>query len=773
MKYAAMMFGILGALLATAPPRTAATKSTAFAGKVTQGALLALDREGRPSTECPLKHTDVQAEISGMIARVTVTQEFRNDAADKIEAVYVFPLSQNSAVDEMTMHVGSRTVKGLIKKREEARAIYENAKNSGRVASLLDQERPNIFTQSVANIMPGETVKIVIRYVEHLKFDEGTYEFVFPMVVGPRYIPGTPTGTKAGGGWAYDTNQVPDASKITPPVAVPGTRAGHDIDVKVTLDAGMSIDAIQATTHEVDIQRPSGHKAIVSLRDKQTLPNKDFILRYDIAGKKIKEGVLAHNGPKGGYFTLMVQPPDRPMAEDITPKELVFVLDTSGSMHGFPIEKAKESMRAAIRQLNPLDTFNLITFAGDTRILWPKPVPATQSNVEQAIAFMNSHSGGGGTEMMKAIRASLEGSGSQQHVRIVCFMTDGYVGNEAEIIREIQQHSNARVFSFGIGSSVNRYLLDKMAEVGRGEVEYVGLSDDGSAAAKRFAERVRNPLLTDIQIEWNGLPVSEVYPQRVPDLFSAKPLVLSGRFSSAASGVVRVRGKVGGRAVTRELAVNFPASEPANASLATLWARRKVDALMHQGERNAQEEITQLGLQYSLMTPFTSFVAVEQMVVTDGGTPRRVDVPVEMPEGVSYDHVFGPAGERKMAYQAAASSVGNGAVFAPRSKRAAPAPVAELDARKYPREFEASARDDARRVMLANKIHPSLANKTGRVSVQIRLKQITPDLVAKLKALGFETLGTSRSTNVLLGKVDAAKLKEMAALDGVVEIRPL
>ncbi len=338
--------GAAGALLFFAFPQRAPSAASA-----NTGALTALDSTGKPAGACPLKHTAVQAEISGFLARATVTQEFHNPFQQKIEAVYTFPLPQNAAVDDMTMHVGTRVVKGKIKPREEARAIYEAARASGRVASLLDQERPNIFTQSVANIMPGEKVTIVISYVETLKFEDGSYEFVFPMVVGPRYIPGAPTG-KQGGGWSPDTNRVPDASRITPPVAVPGTRAGHDISLEVKLDAGVPIDSVACATHEVLVRRPSASAAVVRLKDQATLPNKDFILRYDVAGRKIQDAVLVHRAERGGFFTLILQPPERVAAEEVTPKELVFVLDTSGSMSGFPIEKAKETMQ--LRSERPL-----------------------------------------------------------------------------------------------------------------------------------------------------------------------------------------------------------------------------------------------------------------------------------------------------------------------------------------------------------------------------------------------------------------------------------
>jgi Ca-activated chloride channel family protein len=633
--------------------------------KVTQGVLQAIGRDGRPRAECLLKHTDVKAEVSGHLARVTVTQEFHNPFQEEIEAVYVFPLSESAAVDDMTMIVGDRRVKGKIKRREEAMAIYEAAREAGQTASLLDQERPNIFTQSVANIAPGAEVKITISYVEILKYEDGTYEFVFPMVVGPRYIPGEPIG-KQGGGRAADTNKVPDASRITPVIAPKDTRPGHDISIKVTLDAGVPIGWLNSVLHEIDVARPDNHRAVVLLKDLATIPNKDFILKFDVAGEKISDAIMTHRGSLGGFFTLTLQPPDRVTAADIAPKELVFVLDISGSMDGFPIEKAKETMKLALDNLYPDDTFNLITFSGDTHVLFPQPVRATRENLLLAQRFLASRRGSGGTEMMKAIRVALATSGEQEHVRIVCFMTDGHVGDDMEIISEVRKHPNARVFSFGIGSSVNRFLLDEMAEHGRGEVEYVTLEDDGSAAARRFHKRVRNPLLTDIEIDWAGLPVTDVYPRRLPDLFSAKPLILTGRYASAARGVIRLRGKLAGQKFVKEIPVELPKSQTEHDVLATLWARARIEDLMSRDYAGIQsgdphpgfrEAITLLGLEYRLMTQFTSFVAVEEMIVSEGGRPHRIDVPVEMPEGVSYKGMFGANETPQKAIQSGDSSV--------------------------------------------------------------------------------------------------------------------
>ncbi len=778
----------------------ASKRSTVAASAVTEGMLRAVDGEGNPTGLCPLRHTDVKAVVAGFLARVTVTQEFENPFRDKIEAVYTFPLPQNAAVDDMTLTVGERVVKGKIKRREEAQAIYQAARAAGHVAGLLDQERPNIFTQSVANIMPGEKVKVTINYVETLKYEDGTYEFVFPMVVGPRYIPGAAVG-KQGGGWSQDTDRVPDASRITPPVTPKDARAGHDISIEALVDAGVPIRQLRSTLHDIDVRRIDSSAALVRLKDKAVIPNKDFILKYEVGGGAIQDGLLAHRGKDDGFFMLLLQPPERVAVEDVTPKELVFVLDTSGSMSGFPIEKAKETMKLALDGLYPQDTFNLITFSGDTHILFPEPVRATAENLRKAQEFLASRSGSGGTEMMTAIRAALEPSDSQDHVRIVCFMTDGYVGNDMEIISEVQKHPNARVFSFGIGSSVNRFLLDKMAEHGRGEVEYVTLNDDGSAAARRFHERIRKPLLTDISIDWSSLPVTDVYPKRIPDLFSAKPLFLYGRFTREAHGTIQLNGRLAGRPFTRRIAVDFPRSEPQFDVLATLWARTRIDDLMGDDYEGIQrgnartdirEQITQLGLQYRLMTQFTSFVAVEEVTITDGGQPRRIEVPVEMPQGVSYEGVFGdnlaltkavPMSVRTSSFAKSAAPQAQlgtaGGVLGGVLREAREADAAAIGRPSSPEE--------QKRQQLLSKLDPSIVSvierlknknsrpsveearfvKNGKAEIQIWLNKKSPEVLAQLKRLGFELVAEPKTANLLIGRLPIEKLAELVEIKDV------
>ncbi len=621
----------------------------------TQGAMRAIhkDNQGLPrEIDLPLKHTDVQAEISGFTARVKVTQTFSNPYPDPIEAVYVFPLPQNAAVGDMQIRIGDRVVRGVIKKREEARKIYDDAKKSGKTAALLEQDRPNIFMQSVANIMPGADILVEIIYDEILKYEKGGYEFVFPMVVGPRFIPGNPVGQQAGG-WSPDTDQVPDASRITPPVLKPGERSGHDISLAVKINAGLPIRSMQSPSHQITCAPLAGADGVINgpctitLSPADAIPNKDFVLRYVVAGPKPEIGLLTHKNELGGYFMLMFQPPEAPAPETITPKEMVFVVDCSGSMNGEPIALAKKAVRYALQNLNPDDTFQIIRFSEAASPFAKEPLPNTVENVRRGLSYINNLAGEGGTMMIEGIKAALDYPHRDNRLRIVCFMTDGYIGNETEILHAIEQRlgDNTRLFSFGVGSSVNRYLLDQMAEVGRGEVQYVLLNEKPEETVNKFYERVRNPVVTHIRVDWDNLDVTDIMPARVRDLFAGQPIFILGRYNNPGRATVQVHAKIGGRDVTYDIPVQLPATNPDNGALAQLWARARIKELSGEQYGGPNQDviktITELALKYRLMSEYTSFVAVEEKVVNEGGQMKTIQVPVEMPEGVSYDSVFG------------------------------------------------------------------------------------------------------------------------------------
>ncbi|MFQ6093196.1 MAG: VIT domain-containing protein, partial [bacterium] len=587
----------------------------------TQGSLLARDAEGK-RIEVPLEHTDVQARISGFIARVDVTQKFVNPFDERIEAVYVFPLPQNAAVDRMEMKIGHRTIKGIIKKREEAREIYEQAKREGKTASLLEQERPNIFTQSVANILPGDTILVSISYVEVMEYEKGRYEFVFPMVVGPRYIPGEPLSEPPSGyGWAQDTDKVPDASRITPPVLPPGLRTGHDISITLHLNAGVPVQDITCKSHAVTVDRLNRGEMTIKLAEKDVIPNKDFILNYDVLGAELEMALLTHRVENEGYFLFILQPKMAYADEEITPKEMVFVVDNSGSMRGEPIAKAKEAMRHCIRNMNPDDTFQIIKFSEAASGFSPYPMPNTPDNRQKGLHFINKMHGSGGTRMIEGIRAALGFPADPERMRTVLFLTDGYIGNEREILLEIQKLlGKSRLFSFGVGSSVNRHLLDRMAEVGKGAVQYVTLDENTDEAVAKFYERIAKPYLTDISIDWGQAEVKDVFPSEIPDLFSAQPVVVLGRYEKGGTFKIKVRGFVRNRKVVFPLKVELPAHKPQNDVIKTLWARHKIKDLTLQDlvlSEETEEMITDIALEFSLMSKYTAFVAVEEQVRTD------------------------------------------------------------------------------------------------------------------------------------------------------------
>jgi len=618
------------------------------------GTLVAMASGGTRLGSCPLKHTDVQTEISGYIARVTVKQVFQNPFKDKIEAVYTFPLSENGAVDEMQMKVGARVIKGSIKKREEARQIYDQARANGYVASLLDQERTNIFTQSVANIEPGKEIEITIKYIETLPYEAGKFSFTFPTVVGPRFIPGEPVG-KSSGGWSNDTNQVPDASKITPNVVAEGQRAGHDISIDVHLNAGMPVSQISSKLHEVQVRNTGSGQADISLSDKATIPNKDFVLSWNVAEDTLKSGYVTYRDPSAkdgaGYFTVMLIPPKRITPEKVAPKEMVFVIDCSGSQSGAPLNKAKETMRYILDHMNANDTFQIIAFNSTQSQFADKPQPVSADMKAKARHFIDALQANGGTWMAPAVEKACAIPADGNRLRIVTFMTDGYVGNDYEVMGMIKKlRGKSRWFSFGTGNSVNRTLIDGMAKEGGGEAEYVLLNSSAEEVGKKFYDRISTPVLTDVEVKVDGVTTKEVYPKEVSDVWAEKPLYFKGKYIKGGQGTIVLKGFAAGKPYEQKLNVRFPESDTKNRGVASMWARAKVDRLMSedwfgaqsgQANKEIKDEITTVALDHHILTQYTSFVAVDESRVTKGDPAKTVDVEVEMPDGVSREGVFG------------------------------------------------------------------------------------------------------------------------------------
>ena len=587
--------------------------------------------------ELPLMDTRVDAEIAGFVADVEVHQVFSNPFTEPIEATYLFPLPDNSAVDDMVMQIGDRRIVGEIHRRKEAREIYERAKSAGQTAALLDQERPNMFTQQVANILPGEQIDITIHFVQTLDYDDGGYEWAFPMVVGPRYIPAEGTGA---------VSPADDAARLDAPYE---HSTGNKISVQVSLDAGVAIQDLRSPSHKMLVEHIDETRATIALDPSDRTPNKDFILRYDVAGEAPDAALITHRSGLGGYFMLMIQPQSEDALSDsvVTPKEMVFVVDTSCSMSGYPLDKAKDAMRLAIDEMNPSDRFTVLDFNQSVSSLSPLPLPNTAHNRRAGTRFVNSFHGAGGTNMLTGIKASLDLPADDEMLRTVLFLTDGYIGNEDAILSAINQRlGRSRLFSLGVGSSVNRYLLDRMAKMGRGHAQYVRPDEDATEAIEAFYERIRNPVLTDIEIEWNGVEVEQVMPDPVPDLFAGQPVILVGRYDKPGRGSVTIRGRVRGREVEQTINVLLPRQQDENGALASLWAREVIEDLesrQHGRPSKAlEDEITELALEYRLMSKYTSFVAVEEEIRTDGSGPAKtVRVPLDGPEFVDLDAATG------------------------------------------------------------------------------------------------------------------------------------
>ncbi|MEG4091750.1 VIT domain-containing protein [Microcoleus sp. Pol12B4] len=609
----------------------------------------------------PLKQTEVKAKIAGNISRVEVVQKFENPFPESIEAVYIFPLPDEAAVDDMEIKIGSRIIKADIKLRQEALEIYEQARKQGRSAGLLEQERDNIFTQSLANIKPGEKIEVTIRYTESLKFAGGDYEFVFPMVVGPRYISGNtipPNPPLA------KRNYSSGADRINPPVLPPGTRSGHNIAVSVEIDAGVAIGDVRSTSHQITTDR-SGNIVQVQLANSDTIPNKDLILRYRVAGENTRATILTQSDKRGGHFATYLIPALNYKTNEIVPKDVVFLMDTSGSQQGEPLAKSKELMRRFIQGLNPNDTFTIIDFANTAKALSTTPLANTAENRQSAINYIEKLQANGGTELLNGIQAVMNFPAvTTGRLRSIVLITDGYIGNENEVLARVQ-HSlkpGNRLYSFGVGGSVNRFLINRLAEVGRGTSQVIRQDEPSAEAAEKFFREINRPVLTNIQISWEGMGEKpEIYPIAPPDLFASQPLILFGKKTDRANGQLRIRGTLaGGKAYEQVLPVNFAqsggwqrestsvaatATDFGNPAVAQLWGRSRIKDLMNQmfgGEtKSLVEAVTTTALTYRLLSEYTAFVAVsEEVRVEADGTRRRVQVPVELPQGVSYEGIF-------------------------------------------------------------------------------------------------------------------------------------
>lgn len=616
--------------------------------------------------DLPLEHTEAEISVEGSIQLVTVRQVYGNPYDEPIETLYVFPLPQSGAVYSMNMEIGDRLIEGEIRERQEAQRIYEEAISEGRTAALLEQERPNIFTQTVGNILPGDDIVIEIMYAAPVDYNGGTWEVVYPMVVGPRFVP----------------DGVEDADRITPDIVLEGTRSGYDIELSMTLDPGLEIREFESLNHAVSTRILEGGRLSVELSREHEIPNRDFVFTYATAGDEIGAGVVSHYGDLGGHFMLMLEPDAEVDPDLIAPKEIFFVVDNSGSMSGQPMEVAKETVRQFVSGMNPEDSFQIMRFSETASSMSPSPLENTPLNIQRGIQYIEGMQGMGGTMMIEGVRACVGYPEDPERMRYIIFLTDGYIGNETEILAELRTTlgENMRLFSVGVGSSTNRYLIEGLAEEGRGYATYVALDQNPKNAVEDIYEKINNPYLVNIEVDWGNLDVTDVYPGEIRDLYDGEPLVVVGRYDEPGRDTITISGTVGGRSWEQSMSVRL-VSRGGTEAADRLWARRKIHHLnrlildCQYRSKPADwfvEEIIGTSLDYSVLSEHTAFVAVDTYVRTDGSAPEVIGIPVNMPEGVSYDGIFGTTSHQSMARTSVAApavtmnggSVGSGGGFA-------------------------------------------------------------------------------------------------------------
>jgi Ca-activated chloride channel family protein len=585
---------------------------------------------GDPSLDAlPLASTKVDVAITGVVADVTVTQRYENRGKRPIHAKYVFPASTRAAVSGMRMTIGNHVIVARIKEREQAKREFLAHKEAGKNATLLEEERPNVFTMSVANVMPGDRIDVTLRYTELLVPTDGTYEFVYPTVVGPRY-----------------SNQSAKSARARDRfVATPYLRSGEappsTFELEGTLSTGIPIRALSSTSHHLKDARDNPNFARFAIDDPEARgENRDFVLRYALAGDAIQSGLSLYDGGAEKFFLLMVEPPARPKLAEIPRREYVFVVDVSGSMEGFPLDTAKRLIGKMAANLRPVDRFDLVLFSGASYVLSQKSLPATPENVKAALDVLGRERGGGGTELLPALERALSLASEPGFSRTFVVVTDGYIEADTAAIDFVRGHlGEANVFSFGIGSSVNRFLIEGLAKAGQGEPFVVTDAKEADRAAGRFLDYVSAPVLTSVRVTYDGFDVQDVEPREVPDVFAARPVVVQGKWRGAPHGIVTVTGTSGSGPFTQRFDVALAAPRAENRALADLWARTRIANVSDFGfgepSDAARAEVTALGLKYGLLTPFTSFIAVSEVVRDPTHRGTDVTEPLPLPAGVS------------------------------------------------------------------------------------------------------------------------------------------
>ena len=662
-----------GAIAADAiEPEARAGRAPVKVNEVQQGSLLFRTDQRGLYRSAPALHTNVDMNITAMTARVKVSQSFRNQGQDWVEGIYVFPLPENAAVDHMRMKIGERLIEGRIKEREQAKKIYQAARQTGKRAALTEQERPNIFTNSVANIGPGETVVIEIEYQQTVRYADNRFSIRFPMVVAPRFIPGRITSDIAtdipasgmtsiqtieetlsasnGMGWSMNTDQVPDASRITPPVITVDEPVVNPVKFNINLNAGIDLADITSRYHNIKVERQGVGKARIELEQKTVAADRDFVLQWQPTPSQAPRAALfTESGDDSDkerqYNLIMLLPPviERGSAPRL-PREVTFIIDTSGSMGGQSITQARSALAMAVERLKSSDRFNIIEFNSTTHMLYSSPVEASAYNRKQAIRYIQSLDANGGTVMEPALRSALSSAENENYIQQIVFLTDGAVGNESALFKLIEKGlGSKRLFTIGIGSASNSHFMMRAASFGRGTFTYIGKLTEVEEKMQALFVKLETPAISHLKIDWpTGEAEIEYYPKRLPDLYNGEPLVITAA-SRPLTGELRISGRRGRQAWSASLPL---INQTRQQGVAVLWARSRIASLMDQlytgGDREKiKRDIIATALRHHLVSKYTSLVAVDVTPVRPQNLQaRKTAVPTNLPDGWDRGKVF-------------------------------------------------------------------------------------------------------------------------------------
>lgn len=643
---------LLGKIAFATPGKSPVHQSMNKWDDIRQGTLMVSpDSEPGNYQSALLLSTKVDMKINGIVARTVVKQTFSNNSNNWIEGVYIFPLPDESAVDHLRMKVGDRIIIGEIKKKNKARKIYTAAKKQGKKATLLEQERPNIFTTSVANIGPHEKIEVEIEYQQLVRYVDSTFSIRFPMVVGTRYIPGDPVNEKTasvlnvnGSGWAVNTDQVPDAGRITPPVSHPDLGKINPVELTIHLDPGFKVGSIKSLYHGIDSTKDEDHQTYSIQFNNKVWADRDFVLEWVPADQKsIQAALFSEIRNEKAHYLLMVMPPSTSSSARALPRELVFVLDSSGSMGGASLRQAKEALKLAISRMTSQDRFNVIEFNNKADKLFDDPKQVSSESINMAISYIDKLQARGGTEMSSALRMALNGDHKTDRIRQVIFLTDGCVGNEEALFSLISNRlGDSRLFTIGIGSAPNSYFMTRSAQIGRGTFTYIGKVSEIQDKMTLLFEKLENPVFTNVQLLADGKPVTG-YPDPIPDLYMGEPLTFSTRLDEIPDKFT-LRGMTGAEPWSITLKGTAKSSA---AGIATHWARQKIRFLMDSmalgaDKEKVRQDIINTALANHLVSRYTSLVAVEQKISrpeTQG--LNKTSVPTNLPHGWEHDKVFG------------------------------------------------------------------------------------------------------------------------------------